>query len=76
MYDTLNESNAIGAILLGKVTFWPPALARRLGGIIRQTATLAIAAVSLVGIAIGFVGASDQDDTMLQSVLMFAGLIG
>ena len=41
-------------IKLGPVTFWPPALARRLGEFARQSATVAITAMSMVGIAMGF----------------------
>ena len=72
--------NSVCEIELVPVTFWPPALARRLGDYIRQIATMAIAAASLVGIALGFAGATNQDDTIFQaalhSVAVFTGLIG
>lgn len=72
--------NSVYEIELAPVTFWPPALARRLGDYIRQAVTIAIAAGCLVGIALGFAGVSDGDDTIFQSVLhsvaIFTGLIG
>ena len=72
--------NSVCDIELVPVTFWPPALARRAGEYIRQTATIAITAGSVLGIALGFAGVTDQDDTLLQaglqSVAVFAGLIG
>ena len=72
--------NVLCEIKLGPVTFWPPALARRLGEFARQSATVAITAMSMVGIAMGFAGASEHEDTALQLVLhtvaVFTGLIG
>ncbi len=72
--------NSVCEIELVPVTFWPPALARRLCDYIRQTVTIAIAVASVVGIALGFAGVTNQDDTICQSVLhsvaAFTGLIG
>jgi hypothetical protein len=74
--------NSICAIDLAPVTFWPPAMARRMAGV-RQFITLAVTGAitggSLFGIAVGFAAVSEQDDTLLQSLAhsaaMFTGLI-
>ena len=72
--------NGIWEIELVPVTFWPPALARRLAGLIQRSATVAITAGTLFGVAMGFAGLSHQNDTLLQrvaySVAEFTGLIG
>jgi len=76
--------NSVCEIDLVPVTFWPPALARRAGEYIRQTAPIAITGiltcVSVFGIVFGFAGVTDQDDTIVQPVLhslaVFTGLIG
>jgi hypothetical protein len=75
----MNE-NSVCEIDLVPVTFWPPALARRLTHYSRQIATIAIVGGSIFGIALGFAGVGDQNDTlfqsMAQSLATFTGLIG
>ena len=72
--------NVLCEIKLSPVTFWPPEVARRLGEFASRSATVAITVMSTVGIAMGFAGASEQEDTALQLVLqtvaVFTGLIG
>ncbi len=72
--------NSVCDIELVPLTFWPPALARRAGEYNRRTATLAFTVGRDLGIAFGFAGAADQDDSLLQaglqSVAVFTGLIG
>ncbi len=80
MYDNTYDHVHDNGIELVALSFWPPVMARRLGNVLRQAATVAITAGSLVGIAMGFAGASDRDDTLLQaalhSVAVATGLIG
>ena len=66
-------------IELVPVTFWPPALARRVVAVICQAVTMLLVGFSLFGIAMGFSAMSDQDGPLqsaLYSVAQFTGLVG
>lgn len=73
------RENGICAANPAPVAFGSSAILRRAMGVLRGTVTLVIVGVSLFGIALGFAGVSDQEDTLVLSMLhaaaLFTGLI-